>query len=88
MDLVVLFDSVVLHEMTHSGSIGIPQWDLGVPEEYGWDECVFLESPVNSGMLKSVKGQASKAGEALEILSIRHAPLFPTCLRKEEKRRD
>ncbi len=53
VDVATLFDTRVLHEMTHSKWVGTSQTDLGVPEVYGWNGCLNIQSPVNSGMLRS-----------------------------------
>ncbi len=36
MDTATLFDTTVLHEMTHSSAVGILQQDSSVPEQYRW----------------------------------------------------
>lgn len=50
MDAAALFETTVLHEMTHSKAVGIPQWDMGIGEVYGWLGIVDVPSPNNSGM--------------------------------------
>ena len=50
MNAAALFETTVLHEMTHSKVVGIPQWDMGIGEVYGWLGIVDVPSPNNSGM--------------------------------------
>ena len=50
MDLAALFDHTLLHEMTHSKAVGIPQSRIPEVESYGWDACLDAKSPTNSGM--------------------------------------
>lgn len=50
MDAAALFETTVLHEMTHSKAVGIPQVDMGIGEVYGWAGIVDVQSPNNSGM--------------------------------------
>ena len=50
MDAAALFETTVLHELTHSKVVGIPQWDMGIVEVYGWLGIVDVPSPNNSGM--------------------------------------
>ena len=50
MDAAALFENTVLHEMTHSKVVGIPQWDMGIGEVYGWLGNVDFTSPDNPGM--------------------------------------
>ena len=49
MDVAKLFDSVLLHEMTHSDVVGVPQAILRIAEEYGWNACTSNKNPANSG---------------------------------------
>lgn len=49
MDVAALFDSVVLHEMTHSAVVGIPQTVLRLAEAYGWEACTMRKNSANSG---------------------------------------
>lgn len=49
MDVAALFETTVLHEMTHSKAVGIPQFDMGIGEVYGWAGVVEVKSPNYSG---------------------------------------
>ncbi len=59
MDIATLFDTTVLHEMTHSKVVGILQQDSSVPEQYRWVPCTRLRSPYNAGTYVAC-GQARK----------------------------
>lgn len=50
IDVAALFETTVLHEMTHSKVVGIPQSEMGIGEIYGWTDIVDVKSPNNSGM--------------------------------------
>ena len=50
MDAAALLETTILHEMTHSKAVGIPQVDMGIGEIYGWAGIVDVQSPNNSGM--------------------------------------
>ena len=59
MDTATLFDTTILHEMTHSRVVGILQQDSSVPEKYRWLPCTRLKSPYNAGTYVAF-GQAAK----------------------------
>ena len=50
IDVAALFETTVLHEMTHSKAVGIPQTEMGIGEVYGWTDIVDVKSPNNSGV--------------------------------------
>ena len=49
MDAAALFETTVLHELTHSKAVGIPQQHMGISEVFGWAGCVDVKNPNNSG---------------------------------------
>lgn len=50
MDAAALFETIVLHEMTHGKAVGIPQWDMSIGEVYGWAGILEVKSPNDFGM--------------------------------------
>lgn len=82
MDAAALFETTVLHEMTHSKAVEIQQWDMGIGEVYGSLGIVDVPSPNNSGMW-SLSSRLSSPRYSLIQRRSRHKRVGEICVNSD-----